>query len=155
MAMNATNQKLFTIILGDSFTLRLATGTELRADLNATTRLEAAAVDDVATITPETKGIYYLVTRTAADCNWERLGELHVQTVYDETAAQLRAELDTINGYILEQQELINYQITSPDGTAVTRMTLKSMITTRATLEARLSDYLRVKRGQPPLRLAG
>ena len=153
--MYSTNQKLFSIILQDDFTLALPTGSELRADLNATTSLTATAVDDVVTITPVTKGVYYLVTRSDAESNWQRLGELHVQTIHDEMATQLRAELDTVNGYILEQQELIQYQVTDPSGTAVTRMTLKSLITTRATLEARLSDYLRVQRGQPPVRLTG
>ena len=67
----------------------------------------------------------------------------------------LCSELDAMNGAIRNEGNLtsfIQYQVTTPDGTSVTRMTLGKALVHRALLEARKTDYERQWSGRMPVR---
>ena len=148
----------YEIINGDQFSLPLTTGWELRLDnMDADGRVDTYSVisrNGVATYTPTETGVFYLAARPDASTAWDRLGELHVVALIDEDAERLRKELTDLNTQVGELEELIQYQITDPSGTAVTRMRLSEVRTARSKAEIRLADYMRVRQGRYPLRLS-
>lgn len=149
----------FEIIVGNSLVLTLPTGHELRADWrDANGDVQSSTVtaaDGRATFAPSITGNYYLATREAANCPWERYGLLEVVDLVDATYERLRDELDSVNKRIQDSQtSLIQYQVSDPSGTAATRMDLNRMMRLRGMLEARLANYERAARGESPVRFS-
>ena len=68
---------------------------------------------------------------------------------------RMKTELALVNDRISTAQDsLIQFQFTDPSGTTATRMTLRRLIETRASLEARLANYERALRSDPPVRFS-
>ena len=148
----------YEIINGDPFRLPLQTGWTLRADSmgsdGAVDTQEILSAEGVASYTPTDDGVYYLAIRETINDAWERVGELHVVALIDATAERLRKELADLDQQVGELKELIQYQVTDPSGTSVTRFNLAQVRAARSRAETRLADYLRIKQGRYPMRLA-
>ena len=148
----------FEIIEGGSLELSLPTGHQLRADwvaagVTQTETITAAA--DTATFTPAATGCFYLAIREDTADNWCRYGSLEVIPLVDLDHERMKTELALVNDRISTAQDsLIQFQFTDPSGTAATRMKISELVRTRASLEARLANYERALRGDPPVRFS-
>ena len=146
------------IIEGNTLRFDVYTSAQLRADWQVGGVTQTETVDAVSgeiAFAPSAAGTYYLATRTDATTDWCRYGILEVVALVDLTYEQMKTELANVNSRIATAQDsLIQYQVTDPSGTAVTRMTLSALMRTRGNLEARLANYERAARGDPPVRFS-
>ena len=146
------------IILGNKHTVPVPQGYELRADRvvnGATVTVTVTADAGGAEFRPTELGRYYLATRESATEDWCPAGLLEVVNLANDDYEALCSELDAMNAAIRTEGNLgsfIQWQVTTPDGTSVTRMTLKNAHERRALLEARKADYERHYSGRMPLR---
>ena len=148
----------YRVILGNTFTADLPDGAQLRVDhRDSSALISSETIDadaDGADFEPLATGLYWLAWRPDEDAEWCRAGVIECATLVDEDEENLIAELETVHEQIRDSTlSLIQYQVTDPSGTAVTRMTLKSLHAYRATLELRLAEYRRTRRGALPMRL--
>ena len=146
------------IFLGDRHTVAVPEGHEViavRVVAGATVTTTVTAGPDGAELTPAELGRYYLRTRKDSTENWCNAGLVEVLPLANTDYEALCAELDAMNAAIRNEGNLtsfIQWQIETPDGTKVTRMTLGKALVHRATLEARKIDYERQWTGRMPVR---
>ena len=146
------------IFVGDQHTVAVPEGHELIAarEVNgATVMSTVTAGPDGALFRPSELGRYYLRTRKDSTENWCNAGLLEVLPLTNADYEALCSELDAMNAAIRNPGNLgslIQWQVETPDGTKVTRMTLKSAHERRALLEARKTDYERQWSGRMPVR---
>ena len=110
----------------------------------------------MASFTPSAAGRYYLLTREDSTSDWCEAGILHVVEAVNTQYEDIVAELDTVNELLASAgtvNELIQYEVTTPDGTAVKRMTVRQLLKHRADLEARVVAIERRYSGRLPVRL--
>ena len=155
---NLRGGERYRVILGNTFTASLPDGAQLRVDhRDSSALISSATIDadaDGADFEPLATGLYWLAWRPDEDAEWCPAGVIECATLVDEDEERLIAELAEVNKQIEESAlSLIQYSVTDPSGTAVTRMTLKSLHAYRATLELRLAEYRRTRRGALPMRL--
>ena len=146
------------IILGNALTLDIPSGHELRADrtVNGTsTTSTITAGDDGAEFRPSELGRYYLATREDSASDWCPAGLLEVVNLANAEYEAILSELETVNALLVDAgtvNSLVQYQVTTPDGTSVTRMTVRALHKHRGDLEARKAAYERVYSGRLPVR---
>ena len=146
------------IFVGDQHTVAVPEGHELIAarEVNgASVTATVTAGPDGAQFRPSELGRYYLRTRKDSTENWCNAGLLEVVPLVNTDYEALCSELDAMNAAIRNPGNLgsfIQYQVTTPDGTSVMRMTLKNAHERRALLEARKTDYERQWSGRMPVR---
>ena len=146
------------IILGNKHTVDIPSGHILRADRTVdgvTTTNTVTASDDGAEFRPAELGRYYLAVREDVNSDWTPAGLLEVVGLANENYEALCAELDAMNTVLRDAgnlNSLVQYQVTTPDGTSVTRMTVQRAHERRALLEARKNDYERAYSGRLPVR---
>ena len=146
------------IILGNALTLDIPSGHELRADRvvnGATSTSTVTANDDGAQFRPTELGRYYLATREDAASDWCPAGLLAVVNLANDDYERLCAELETVNALLNNAgnvNAMVQYTVTTPDGTSVTRMTVRALHKHRGDLEARKANYERQYSGRMPVR---
>ena len=150
-----TDLERYEIIQGDAFKIALKTGYKLRADFRQTSGTVDSntydAANDEATFTPTAAGDYYLAFREADGKPWQRLGVLAVVPLVDERLQTLKAELADLTERV-SAAESVQYQVSDPSGTAVSRVDLVRLRLQRAWAEIRLARYQRAKQGLQPAR---
>ena len=146
------------IILGNALTLDIPSGYELRADRvanGATTSDTVTAGDAGAEFRPSDLGRYYLATREDATEDWCPAGLLEVVNLANDDYERICAELDTVNALLNgagNVNSMVQYTVATPDGTSVTRMTVRALHKHRADLEARKVAFERAYSGRMPVR---
>ena len=119
------------IFVGDQHTVAVPEGHELIAarEVNgASVTATVTAGPDGAQFRPSELGRYYLRTRKDSTENWCNAGLLEVVPLVNTDYEALCSELDAMNAAIRNPGNLgsfIQYQVTTPDGTSVMRMTLE------------------------------
>ena len=148
------------IFLGDQHTVPVPEGYELMAARfvdGTTERHTVTAGPDGAEFRPTALGRYYLRTRKDATENYQPAGLLVVVDVVDEGYEAVCSELETVNALLAKAgnvNSLIQYQVTTPDGTIATRMTVRALHKHRADLEARKVNFERSYSGRMPVRFS-
>ena len=146
------------IILGNALTLDIPSGHELRADRVAngvTSSSTTTATDGGAEFRPSELGRYYLATREDATEDWCPAGMLEVVNLANDGYERVCSELDTVNTLLANPgnvNSFIQYTVATPDGTSVTRMTVRALHKHRGDLEARKASFERAYSGRMPLR---
>ena len=146
------------IILGNALMLDIPSGHELRADRTVSGTTSTSTViagDDGAEFRPSELGRYYLATREDSTSDWSPAGLLVVVNLANDDYERICAELETVNDLLSKAgnvNSLIQYQVTTPDGTSVTRMTVRALHKHRADLEARKAAFERAYSGRMPVR---
>ena len=87
--------------------------------------------------------------------DWCPAGLLEVVNLANDAYEAILSELETVNALLANAgtvNSLVQYQVTTPDGTSVTRMTVRALHKHRADLEARKAAYERVYSGRLPVR---
>lgn len=146
--------RYFECIVGNTLRVPLADGHQLRVDWRDGTTLRTMTGDvsgGYAMFQPTAAGNYYLAVREDSTADWQRYGVLESVDLIDATREQMISEIDAINEHITAL-EGVQFQVTDPSGTAVTRMTLNRLLEARGRLEARLALYETGQAGRPPLR---
>ena len=145
------------IFLGDEYPVSVPEGYELlavRRVNGATVRHPVIAGPDGAVFRPTELGRYYLRTRKDATENYRPAGLLVVVDFDDEDYEATCSELEAMNAAIRNEGNLasfIQWQVETPDGTKVTRMTLGRALAHRGLLEARKTDHERRWSGRMPV----
>ena len=147
------------IILGNALTLDIPSGHELRADriVNGTTTSSTiTAGDDGAEFRPSELGRYYLATREdSGTSDWCPAGLLEVVNLANDAYEAILSELETVNALLANAgtvNSLVQFEVTTPDGTKVKRMNVRQLHKHRGDLEARKAAYERVYSGRLPVR---
>ena len=146
------------IILGNTLTLDIPSGHELRADWTASGSTSTSTVianDDGAEFRPSDIGRYYLATREDSASDWCPAGLLEVVNLVNDGYEAVCSELETVNALLAKAgnvNSFIQYEVATPDGTSVKRMTVRALHKHRADLEARKVAFERVYSGRMPLR---
>ena len=126
--------------------------------LNGATSINdfVTASADGAEFRPSDLGRYYLATREDSTSDWCPAGLLVVVNLANDDYERICAELDTVNDLLANGagnvNSLVQYQVETPDGTKVTRMTVRALHKHRADLEARKVAFERSYSGRMPLR---
>ena len=146
------------IILGNALTLDIPSGHALRAVRvvnGVTSSSTTTATEDGAEFRPSDLGRYYLATREDSTSDWCPAGLLEVVNLANDGYEAVCSELDAMNAAIQNEGNLksfIQWQVETPDGTKVTRMTLGKALQHRAMLEARKVAFERTYSGRMPVR---
>ena len=118
----------YRLILGNTLTLDIPSGHELRADRmqdGTTTMHTVTATDDGAEFSPTELGRYYLATREDSTSDWCEAGLLEVVPLVNNLYEAICSELETVNKILANAgsvNSMIQYEVSTPDGTSVKRM---------------------------------
>ena len=107
------------------------------------------AADGKLTLPAPAKGVWYIATRAADDVPWQRVGVLLVQSLVDEVREKLVSEIADLDKRVVAA-EAVQFQVSDPTGSAVTRVNLPALRAARSRAEQRLRDYDRRRVGIPP-----
>ena len=146
------------IILGNALTLDIPSGHELRVDRTVngtTTSSTVTAGDDGAEFRPSELGRYYLATRADSASDWCPAGLLEVINLANDAYEAILSELETVNALLAgagNVKSLVQFEVTTPDGTSAKRMNVRQLHKHRGDLEARKAAYERVYSGRLPVK---
>ena len=146
------------IFLGNKHTVSVPEGYELRAErrVNGTPEQHIVTAGAVgAEFRPSDLGRYYLATREDENSDWRPAGLLEVVSLVNDGYEAACSELDAMNAVLRNEgnlNSLVQWQVTTPDGTSVTRMTVQKAHERRALLEARKVAFERTFSGRMPVR---